>query len=134
MPKTRISATLYLLLVFASGILVGAVGNRLYMVRTASANSTPPRTMAQYRQQFFTEMRARVGASDSQIARIDVVLDDAKRRLDELHAEHKPLREKIDHDRIEGIRAVLDDQQRQAYDKWREERALEDKRKKAAQK
>jgi hypothetical protein len=127
--STKVSAAVTLLLVFASGILVGAVSNRLYMVRTASANAPAPRTMAQYRKQFFEEMRVKVGATDAQIARMDVVLDDAKKKLDALHAEHKPMREKIDHDRIEGIRAVLDDKQRAAYDQWREERAAANQKK-----
>ncbi len=123
MTKTRLSATLYLLAVFASGMLVGGVSNRLYMVRSASANSNPPRTMAQYRQTLFSELRTRVGATDVQIAEIDKVLDEAKRRLDALHAEHKPMRETIDRDRVEGIRNVLNEKQRAAYDAWRAERA-----------
>ena len=131
MTNSRVSSAIYLVLVFASGILAGAVGNRLYMVKTASANSTPPRTMAQYRSQLFTELRQRVGATESQIAEIDKVLNNAKQQLDALHAEHKPMREKIDHDRVEGIRAVLDEKQPKVYDDWRSERALENQKKRA---
>ncbi len=87
--------------------------------------------MAQYRSQLFTELRQRVGTSEKQIAEIDKVLDNAKRQLDALHAEHKPMREKIDHDRVEGIRAVLDEKQRKVYDDWRSERALDNQKKKA---
>jgi peptidoglycan hydrolase CwlO-like protein len=122
MPRTRISAALYLILVFASGILVGVVSYRLYAATTVNAN-VAPRTMEQYRKQFFADMRQKVGASDAQISQINAVLDESKAKFDKLHADEKPLKEKIDQDRIEGIRAVLSDSQRTAYDNWRAERA-----------
>lgn len=124
MRRSRFSAALYLALVFASGILVGVVGNRLYMTNTVTANNTPaPRTMAQYRAQFLGEMKQKVGANDEQLAKINSIMDDTKRRFDELHSKEKPLRDQIDHDRIESIRALLDDKQRGAYDQWRADRA-----------
>lgn len=124
MVRSKFSAAVYLLLVFSSGILVGAVGNRLYVTNTVAANNAPaPRTMAQYRARFLAEMKQKVGANDQQIAQITAILDDAKRKFDEVHAQAKPLRDKIDHDRIEGIRAVLDDKQRAAYDQWRADRS-----------
>lgn len=124
MVRSRFSAALYLILVFASGALVGIVGNRLYMTTTVAANNTPPaRTMAQYRAQFVSEMKEKIHASDDQIARMTALMDESKRKFDALHAQEKPLRDKIDQDRIEGIRAVLDDKQRAAYDQWRADRA-----------
>lgn len=123
MPKSRLSAVTYLFLVFASGILVGAVSTRLYTASAVSADATPPRTMAQYRKEFFAAMRQKVGATDAQIAQINGILDDAKGKLDELHKKEKPLRDQIDQERVDGIRAVLDDKQRVAFDNWRAERA-----------
>jgi hypothetical protein len=43
MPRTRLSAAAYLILVFASGILVGIVSHRLYVTTTANASS--PKSM-----------------------------------------------------------------------------------------
>ena len=124
MVRSRFSAALYLVLVFASGTLVGVVGNRLYMTSVVAANTTPaPRTMAQYRVQFLGEMKQKVGATDTQIAQITSLLDESKRRFDELHQQEKPLRDKIDQDRVEGIRAIFNEKQRAAFDQWRADRA-----------
>jgi hypothetical protein len=136
MPRSRFSAALYLILVFASGILVGVVSHRLYVTGTVNANNNPPKTMEQYRKQFFSEMRQKVHANDEQISKINQILDDAKRKLDDLHAQQKPLRDRIDQERVDNIRDVLTDQQRLDYDNWRAERArqqAEDLRKKQAQ-
>lgn len=119
--KSRSSAVFYLLLVFASGILVGVVSNRLYLTTTASANATP-RTMAEYRQRFFTEMRQKVGVRDDQIAPITNELDFTKKRFDELHAQEKPLHDQIQQGHIARMKALLDDKQKGLYDEWRAER------------
>jgi len=119
--KSRSSAAFYLALVFASGILVGVVSNRLYMTTTASANATP-RTMAEYRQRFFAEMREKVGVREDQIGPITKELDATKKRFDELHAQEKPLHDQIQQDHVAAMKALLDDKQKPLYDEWRAER------------
>jgi hypothetical protein len=119
--KSRSSAAFYLVLVFASGILVGVVSNRLYLTTTASANATP-RTMAEYRQRFFAEMRQKVGVRDDQIAPITSELDFTKKRFDELHAQEKPLHDQIQQEHIARMKALLNDKQKALYDEWRAER------------
>src|ERR1035438_3387437 len=120
MPRTRISAALYLILVFGSGILVGAVSHRLYMTKTASANNSP-QNIAEYRKRYFSEMRTRVKVSDAQVATITKLFDETKSKFDALHAQETPLHDKIQADLIEQIRAQLTDTQRVAYDAWRAE-------------
>ncbi len=121
MPRTRISAAFYLFLVFASGILVGVVSNRLYMTQSASANNSP-QTMAEFRKRYLSEMRAKVKVNDAQVAAVVGLLDDAKRKFDALHAQETPLHDKIQADLIDSIRAQLTDEQKIAYDAWRIER------------
>ncbi len=137
MHRSRLSTALYLLLVFTSGILVGVVGYRLYVTTTVTAKEQPaPKTMEQYRKLLFSDLRQKVGVNDRQIAEINHVLDVNKQKFDELHAQEKPFREKLDQERIEGIRAVLTDSQKTAYDNWRAERArqhAEDQKKKLQQ-
>ena len=121
MPRTRISAALYLILVFGSGILVGAVSHRLYMTKTASANSSP-QNMAEYRKRYLSEMRAKVKVNDAQVAAVTALLDHAKGRFDALHAQDTALHDKIQQELIDSIRAELTDTQKAAYDEWRAER------------
>src|SRR4051794_206379 len=125
MARTRLSASIYLVLVFASSILVGTVSHRLYVTSTVAANNTPPapRTMEEVRKRYLADMRAKVGLNDSQISSVNTILDETKRRFDDLHREEKPLRDKIQQEQVESIRALLNDGQKTAYESWRTERA-----------
>jgi len=121
MPRTRISIALYLFLVFASGILVGIVSFRLYSTNTASANNSP-QSMREFRKRYLDGMRTKVGVSEAQIVAITKTLDETKQKYDELAAQEQPLHDKIQQDHIDQIKALLNDQQRIAYDNWRAER------------
>src|ERR1700712_1639080 len=136
MAKTRLSASIYLALVFASGILVGIVSHRLYITSTVAANNTPPapRTMEEVRKRYLADLRAKVGLNDTQISSVNAILDDTKRKFDDLHKDEKPIRDKIQQEQVESIRALMNDRQRSAYEAWRAERsrlqALEKKKQK----
>ncbi|HKD07467.1 MAG TPA: hypothetical protein VKB79_16315 [Bryobacteraceae bacterium] len=125
MPRTRLSAALYLLLVFASGILVGVVSHRLYVTSTVSATApaAPAPTSAEVRQKYMLEMRSKVGINASQVADVNRILDETKRKFDELHASEKPMRDKIQQEQIDAISALLTPPEKVAYDNWRAERA-----------
>jgi hypothetical protein len=121
MPRTRITIALYLFLVFASGITVGLVSYRLYAANTASANNSP-RSMSEFRKRYLDGMRTKVGVSEAQIVAITGTLDETKRKYDALAAEEQPLHDKIQQDHINEVKALLNDQQKVAYDNWRAER------------
>jgi hypothetical protein len=121
MLRTRLSAALYLVIVFASGILVGVVSHRLYVTNTASANSAP-RTMDEFRKRYLGEMKEKVGANDEQLASVARILDETKQKFDALHAEEKPRHDKIQQDQVDAIKALLTDPQKTAYDEWRADR------------
>lgn len=122
MPRGRLSIALYLILVFASGIMVGVVSYRLYSTNTASANA-PKATIGEFRRQYLEGIRTQVGVSDDQLHSIDLILQDTKRKLDELAVREKPLHDEIRDDHIQQIRNLLNDQQKAAYDNWRAARA-----------
>jgi peptidoglycan hydrolase CwlO-like protein len=121
MPGTRLSAALYLLIVFISGVLVGVVSHRLYATNESRVRAAP-QNLDEFKRRYLADMRQKVGASDAQIAQVSRILDDTKRKFDELHASEKPLRDKIQQDHLAEIRALLDDRQRAAFDKWHEQR------------
>ena len=68
-------------------------------------------------------MRTQVGASEEQLRSVNAILEDTRHKLDELAAKEKPMHDQIRMEHIEQIRALLNDRQRAAYDKWRDERA-----------
>ncbi len=123
MPRTRIGiASFYLILVFASGIMVGIVSFRLYAANTASANNSP-RSMTEFRRRYLDGMRTKVGVSEAQIVEITRTLDETKRRFDALAAQEQPLHDKIQQEHVDAVKALLKaDQQKIAYDNWRAER------------
>lgn len=124
MPRNRLSVALYLIVVFASGILVGIVSHRLYVTSTVSATSPPPpRTADEVRKKYLADMRTKVGVDDQQIAAVNKILDDTKRKFDDLHASEKPMRDKISQEQVGAISALLTPAQKTSYEAWRAERA-----------
>ncbi len=123
-PRSRITITLYVILVFASGILVGIESHRLYATNyTARANTIPPQTMGEFRRRYLEGMRTQVGVNAEQIVEINAILEDTKRKVDELSAAEKPLHDKIQQDHIDQIKALLTPDQRVRYEAWRAARA-----------
>jgi len=120
MPKSRMSASLYLLLVFVSGILLGTVSHRLYDATSARASSSP--NMTEFRKRYLAEMRDRVHVDDKQITAVVQHLDDAKRRFDDLKAQEQPLHDRIQQEMVDEIRNELTNEQKPLYDKWHAER------------
>ena len=123
MPRSRFSIALYLILVFASGILVGVVSHRLYATTTSASASTNPPSMGEFRRRYLEGMRTQVGVSEAQLKAVDAILEDTKHKLNELAAKEKPLHDQIRNEHIDQIRALLNDQQKVAYDNWRVQRA-----------
>ena len=118
-PRSRLTIALYLVLVFASGVLVGVVSHRLYATTsTASANNSP-QTVNEFRRRYLDGMRTQVGATEAQLAEISKILDDTKQKVNELAAAEKPLHDKIQQDHIDQIKELLNPQQRIAYENWR---------------
>src|SRR4051812_18189603 len=118
MPRTRLSAILYLVLVFASGIAVGVASTRLYAVKASvpPPAAAAPRTMAEFTHRYVNEMRTRVGVNEAQVAEVTKILVDTKKKYDELRREQRPQRDKIQQDQLDSIRAVLTDAQKPAFE------------------
>jgi peptidoglycan hydrolase CwlO-like protein len=132
LPRSRATIALYLVLVFASGILVGVESHRLYATTSTARANNSPQNMSEFRRRYLEGMRKEVGASEAQVAEINNILEDTKKKVDELTAAEKPLHDKIQQEHIEQIKQLLSPQQRIAYDNWRaaRERAKQEAQKK----
>jgi hypothetical protein len=122
MPRTRLSAIFYLVLVFASGILVGVASTRLYAVKASVPAAAAPRNMTELTDRYVAEMRQKVGVNNEQVAEVTKILADTKKKFDDIRREERPLRDKIQQEQVDEIRAVLTDAQKPAYEAWRTER------------
>ena len=114
MRRSNFSTLLYLLLVFASGIVLGGFANRLYMMKTVSA-APSPKTRAEFRKQYIQEMRTKLNLTDPQVDELQKIIQTTDHRLREMH-------KTIDDQHAEQVSAMLNENQKAAYAKLREER------------
>ena len=119
LSRSRTTIALYLVLVFASGILVGVESHRLYATTSTARANNSPQNMSEFRRRYLDGMKTQVGVSDAQLAQINNILEDTKNKVNELAALEKPLHDRIQQEHIDQIKDLLTPQQKVAYDNWR---------------
>ena len=111
-----------LVLVFASGMTVGAVGLYLYTAKSVNATSLPPASADSFRKQFVQDMRQRAGLQDNQLERMNAVLDQTRLQYQAVRERMKPDMDRIKTEQIEKINAILTPEQQKLYEQLRLER------------
>ena len=111
----------YLLLLFLSGVAVGAFGLRLYTLNSVSA-SVNTRNPEEFRRRYVAELRTRLKLTDDQVNRLGPILDETRQRYHDLHEKHKPEMKLIQDDQVQKIRAILTDAQQTEYTRLLDER------------
>jgi Spy/CpxP family protein refolding chaperone len=117
MRRSNTATLVYLLVVFASGAVVGGFANRLYMAKTVTAVSAP-QSRAVLDKQYIQEMRTRLHLTDAQIAQLQGIMDATGQRMHEMGEMKKSIKE----EHIRQVVAMLDDNQKIEYAKLRAER------------
>ena len=125
--KSQSSLFVSLVLVFASGMAVGAVGHYLYTAKTVNATSFPPPNADSFRKQFMEDMRNRVGIRDDQADRVNTVLDQTRFQYKEVRDRMKPDMNRIKTEQIEKINAILTPEQQKLYEQLRLDREQKSK-------
>ena len=117
MRRSNLSTILYLAVVFLSGVVVGGFALRLYTAKSvnAIASQNPAQRHAEIRKQYITDMRTRLRLTDAQVAQLEQIADATGQRMHEMHRT-------IDAEHVEKVNAMLNDDQRAEYAKWRDER------------
>jgi hypothetical protein len=126
MRPTNFSATIYLLLVFISGVVVGGLGLGFYNQHSAGAKSNPC-TPDAVRRRVVDELKSRLNLNPDQVQKVNSILDQTRVRYHSLREKYKPEVQAIQADQVNNIRAILDDKQRGEYEKMRQEREHERK-------
>ncbi len=127
MKPLRLSVALQLLLVFASGALVGGLAYRLYSTRGALADSPkkqpPPGDRGrQFRERYIQEMRSRLKLRDDQVQKLTQIMDATSHRFLAAKKQSDVAMKSLHEDQIAQIRAMLDPPQVAEYQKMLEER------------
>ncbi|SRR5258708_265947 len=116
MRRSTLAIAFYLLLIFASGMVVGAFGYRLYTGTPVSAKATKM-TGEQRRQQYLGEMQDRLKLTPEQNRELNRIVDQSRLLFDDAHHRHdeeiKAIREK----HTTAVRAMLTAQQLPEYEK-----------------
>jgi Spy/CpxP family protein refolding chaperone len=120
MRRTSLTAGLYLMLLFFSGIAVGAFGLHLYTLN--SVRATGPRDPNEFRRRYIAELQSKLRLTDDQVNKLGPILDETRRRHHELMEKHRPEMKAIQDEQVSKIRAILIDSQQSDYTKLLEER------------
>ena len=112
MRRTSLTTGLYLVLLFLSGVAVGAFGLRLYTVNSVSA-----RNPEEFRRQYVAKLRDTLKLTDDQVKLLGPILDETRKRHRELMETHRPEFKAIQDEQVRKIRAILTDAQQPEYTK-----------------
>src|ERR1051326_4330218 len=120
MKLSKLSILMYLGLVFASGIVLGVFGDRLYTAVPVGGNSEVKRAKPnpeEFRKKMVAEYQTRLNLTEEQILHLNIILDETRSRFQEQHQKMDPELLKIRHEQQDKIRAMLKPEQRAEYEK-----------------
>jgi Spy/CpxP family protein refolding chaperone len=118
MKRGNLPIALYLLLVFISGAVVGALGYRAYKPPVASSNAPSPE---EARRQYLHEMETRAKMSPEQIQKLSVIMDETRARFHASREQHNLEVKQIGEQQRAKVRAILTaDQLPKVEQLWKE--------------
>src|SRR5258708_2342634 len=129
MRLSRATIAVYVLLVFASGAVLGAFGHRLYTVSSVSAKA-PPKNPEEFRKKVVAEYQSRLKLSDDQVSKLNTIMDETRARVEETRQKMRPAYQKIHEEQADKIREMLSGDQRTEFEKMRKEREEREQRQK----
>jgi hypothetical protein len=122
MKLSRLAIATYVALVFASGMVLGVFGQRLYTESVVSAKSTTRTSPEEFRKRYMAEMQSRLKLNADQVGQLNGILDETRARTREVHERNIPELQTIRKEQQDKIRAMLKPDQQLEYDKMRQER------------
>lgn len=103
MIRWKFPIALYLLAVFLSGALVGALGYRAYKPPASNAKVSPE----EWRKQYLRDIEQKVSLSQDQVQKVDEILEITSDRFHEARDKHNQLVKQIGDEQRANIRAIL---------------------------
>jgi hypothetical protein len=128
MKRSNLSIVVSLTIVFVCGCAAGALVNNYFnKQQTVTQKKERPRTPEEFRRAYVAELTTRLKLSSEQEVLLKQILDETGKKFDALRERLRPEMRTIEAEQVARIRAMLDDTQRDEYEKFRKER--EDRRK-----
>jgi hypothetical protein len=122
MTRKNLPIAFYLLLVFASGSVVGALGYRTYNPPTARSVSAPRPSPTEWRQQYIEETKSRLSLSDDQVGKLTAILDQTEARFRDVRQHENETIRQIGEEHYQRVRTILAGDQLPKYEKLHQER------------
>jgi hypothetical protein len=123
MTLKNLPIALYLLLVFGSGAVVGALGYRTYNPPSARSGSlNQPPAPGEWRRQYMEESKARLDLTADQVQKLTVILDQTDARFRQARQQDNEAIKQIREEHIGRVTELLTPEQRPKYDQLRMER------------
>jgi hypothetical protein len=126
MTRKYLQTAFYLLLVFVSGSVVGALGYRTYNPPVARGVSSRP-SPSEWRQGYIDETRTRLGLNDDQVQKLKAMLDQTEERFRAERERYNQIIRQIGEEHYEHVRTILSDEQIPKYEKLHAERVAKSK-------
>ena len=130
MTRKNLPIAFYLLLVFVSGSVVGALGYRTYNPPTARSVSAPV-APNEWKRRYIEETRSRLSMTDDQVDKIRAMLDQTEARFRQARERENQEIRQIGEDHYQRVRTILTPEQLPKYEKLhgeREARAKQEER------
>jgi hypothetical protein len=122
---SRAAIALYVGLVFASGVVLGAFGQRLYTASVVAPKQRP--NPEEFRKRVMAEYESRLKLNSEQVVKLNTIFDETRTRMEETRKSMHPAYQKIHEDQVQKIREILNADQQLEYDKMRKEREQKQK-------
>jgi hypothetical protein len=126
MTRKYLQTAFYLLLVFVSGSVVGALGYRTYNPPVARGVNSRP-SPSEWRQGYIDETRTRLGLNDDQVEKLKTMLDQTEERFRAERERYNQTIRQIGEEHYERVRTILTDEQIPKYEKLHAERVEKSK-------
>jgi Spy/CpxP family protein refolding chaperone len=122
MKFSRAAIAVYVGLIFASGAVLGAFGQRLYRA-SLDANKAPSRRDPEALRRKVVELyRDRLHLSGDQVTQLNTIMDETRARVEEIRHQNRPAYQKIHEEQDAKIRGMLTPDQQAEFDKIMKER------------
>jgi hypothetical protein len=112
MKRIRLAAVGFAILLFGSGVVVGALGHRYYETGVVNAKSSPD----SYRQRYVGEMRSRLKLTPEQVQQLEAIMAGTKSRFKALRDASRPQMSEIKRQHVEKVKAMLTPEQLPVYE------------------
>ncbi len=122
MKFSRAAIALYVGLIFASGVVLGAFGQRLYNVSQDASKSPSRRDPEAMRKKIIEIYKDRLHLTSDQIEQLNMIMDETRSKVEEVRRGNRPAFHKIHEEQDQKIRSMLNPDQQAEFDKIMKER------------